>query len=90
MSAGDPPAARTGVALGGPWTWQGRPVEDVVSLVLMDAEAIARLARDRIDQAEWAAAASQRAAREQARTGAQISAALAVIRARGQREPGPG
>lgn len=82
MSAEDRPAARTGVVLGGPWTWQGRPVEDVVSSVLMEADSIARLARQRVEEAEGRAAGSHRVAREMARTGEQVAAALQVIRAR--------
>lgn len=89
MGVGNRRQGPNGVALEGPWTWQGRPVDDVVSLLLMEDDSIANLAQRQAEQRERQAEHRARLSRELDRTAEYFTAALQVIRAR-QRGAGDG
>lgn len=82
MSSGDRGSAPNGVILEGPWTWQGRLIEDVLSPMLMEPDSIANLLARQTDQAAWRADQRERLSQEMARTGEHFTAALKVIRER--------
>jgi hypothetical protein len=81
-AAADNDQTPRGVATAGPWTWQRREVEDVMSPLFMEPDSIAHLEQRNHEHRQWRSEQGSRLSVELLRTGEYFSAAVRKIRAR--------